>query len=408
MGVVSGGRRYRVLGTLGRGGFGTVYKAELQGEGGFTKTVALKVLNPEVSGIDEVARRLRDEARVLGLIHHRAIVQVDALVRLDGRWAVVMECVDGVDLKQVRRRGALPLGVAAEIVGEVASALHQAWVQPGPDGEPLRMLHRDIKPSNLQLTANGEVKVLDFGTARANFAAREAKTRSLAFGTIDYMAPERLEFTDLPAGDVYALGVVFFELLTGESLGRTSAIPVRHEAFEDNAAQRLREAGIDGEGHALVMAMLAYDPEARPDARTVGQACRILRQHDQEIWLADWSAAVVPGLLQEQGGLVEDDYTGMVLMEEPSAGYGADPETSGLSEALRASGVAPGPSGSTPVAPPATWAYPPPPGRAPEPPPSREAKAAWLLPAALVGFLGVGLLGVGLVVGLGWLNKGPA
>ena len=90
MGVVSGGRRYRVLGTLGRGGFGTVYKAELQGEGGFTKTVALKVLNPEVSGIDEVARRLRDEARVLGLIHHRAIVQVDALVRLDGRWAVVM------------------------------------------------------------------------------------------------------------------------------------------------------------------------------------------------------------------------------------------------------------------------------------------------------------------------------
>ena len=212
-------RRYNILGTLGKGGFGTVYKAQLHGSAGFTKIVALKVLNAEVAGKEEFARRARDEARVLGLVRHRAIVQVDGLVVLQGHWVVVMEYVSGVDLKRLMQAGSVPPGVALEIIEEVAQALDAAYRQPGPEGKPLGLLHRDIKPSNLRITERGEVKVLDFGTARANFQSREAQTQALTFGTVGYMAPERMDFEDLPAGDVYALGVVLYELLIGEDAG---------------------------------------------------------------------------------------------------------------------------------------------------------------------------------------------
>ena len=152
-------RRYEVLGVLGRGGFGTVYRAQLLGQGGFRKAVALKVLNPDMTGVAEVASRLRDEARILGLVRHRALVQVDGLVQLDGRWAVVMEYVPGVDLRVLLRGGPVPVGPALEVAGEVAGALNAAYSAKGPDGSPLRLLHRDIKPGNVLVTAMGEVKV---------------------------------------------------------------------------------------------------------------------------------------------------------------------------------------------------------------------------------------------------------
>ena len=106
---MSEGRRYQILGVIGKGGFGTVYKAQLLGEGGFKRTVALKVLNADMREMEDVASRLRDEARLLGLLRHRAILGVDGLVRLNGRWTVVMEFIDGADLGRVTRTSLLPL-----------------------------------------------------------------------------------------------------------------------------------------------------------------------------------------------------------------------------------------------------------------------------------------------------------
>ncbi|MBK9649370.1 MAG: serine/threonine protein kinase [Deltaproteobacteria bacterium] len=195
-------RRYNILGTLGKGGFGTVYKAQLKAAPG-SRIVALRCSTPRSPG-KRFARRARRRARVLGLVRHRAIVQVDGLVVLQGHWVVVMEYVSGVDLKRLMQAGPVPPGVALEIIEEVAQALDAAYRQPGPEGKPLGLLHRDIKPSNLRITERGEVKVLDFGTARANFQSREAQTQALTFGTVGYMAPERMDFEDLPAGDVPA------------------------------------------------------------------------------------------------------------------------------------------------------------------------------------------------------------
>lgn len=235
-------RRYEVLEALGTGGFGTVYRARYQGEGGFSQMVALKVLNPEMAKIDEVASRLRDEARVLGLVRHRAIVQVHRLVQFDDSWTVVMELVEGADLGLVLKAGVIvPVGPMLEIMAEVAAALHVAWTTTGPDGRPLHLLHRDIKPSNIQVTSVGEVKVLDFGIARADFDEREAMTKKLAFGSTEYMAPERLDLMDGPASDVYSLGSVAYELLTRTQFGRTSATRERHEPRLKRNLARLRE-----------------------------------------------------------------------------------------------------------------------------------------------------------------------
>jgi serine/threonine-protein kinase len=88
----------------------------------------------------------------------------------------------------------------------------------------MHLIHRDIKPPNLLLTAAGETKVLDFGIARADFGGREAQTKSVLYGSVGYMAPERMEFEELPAGDVYALGTVLFELLDGQPLGKGSTV----------------------------------------------------------------------------------------------------------------------------------------------------------------------------------------
>jgi len=316
-----GGRKYKVLGTIGRGGFGTVYRAELVGEGGFSKVVALKVLNRDVSDIEEVAERMRDEARVLGLVHHRAIVHVDGLLQVDGRWTIVMEWVNGVDLKRILEEGPVPPGPALEIVTEVASALRAAREQPGPDGRPLHLLHRDIKPSNLHLTPAGEVKVLDFGTARADFASREAKTEMVAFGTLDYMSPERLMFEDVPAGDIYALGAVLYEMLIDEPLGRTNPSPTRHKEVRQAAAERLAKAGVHEGAISLVREMIAYEPEDRPALREVEQRCRDLRVVCGGPWLSDWAAEMVPEVRARLADAEDTELAGVVLEEGSSTHY---------------------------------------------------------------------------------------
>ena len=118
-----GGRRYEILGPLGKGGFGTVYKARYLGEGGFEKLVAVKILNAEKADVEELASRLRDEARMLGKLRHRAIVGVDRLTQLAGRWAVIMEYVQGVSLEAVLKLGRGRAGVALDITSAVASGL---------------------------------------------------------------------------------------------------------------------------------------------------------------------------------------------------------------------------------------------------------------------------------------------
>lgn len=314
---VNAGRRYRVLETVGRGGFGTIYRVEMHADGDFTKIVALKVLNQDVAEVSEMAQRLRDEARMLAQVRHRAIVQVDGLLRVQGRWAVVMEFIEGADLKQVlRAHGRIPAGPALEVTAEVAGALDVAYNRPGLDGRRLCLLHRDVKPSNLHLTLAGEVKLLDFGIARAEFAGREAESSAHWLGSRAYAAPERLDDVEGPEGDVYSLGVVLAECLTGVVVGQTGT-PARHAA-------RLAEvmAGLSSQPEGsreglsrLLSAMLALEPEGRPTAREVERRCRSLLIGARQAPLRDWCEEVLPALIGARCTLPDDALCGTTLIE---------------------------------------------------------------------------------------------
>ena len=283
-------RQYRILGVLGMGGFGKVYRARLEDDAGFSKDVAIKLLSAE-DVPDTVLERFRDEARILGLLRHRAVVGVEPPTRLGSRWAVVMEYVDGVSADHlVKEFGKLPVRVVVEIISEVARALDAVYRQPGPDGEPLMLLHRDIKPANIQVTPSGEVKILDFGIAKAEFSNREAKTTQHIGGTPGFIAPERLEGIEEASGDIFSLGVTLELLLTGKRPRFSRLMSGRDSGSDDVTDMRPKDQDV-----ALIKALaLAYemrdqDHEARPNARAVERACDELLRESGGMSLRDWA-----------------------------------------------------------------------------------------------------------------------
>jgi serine/threonine protein kinase len=301
------GKRYRILETIGKGAFGTVYRAEVLGAGDFKKQVALKVLDYKGDAPDEIALRFRDEARILGLIRHRAVVAVDSLAELETGWAVVMEYVDGVDLTSVIKYGLPPARVVIAIVEEVSSALHSAWSTVNEKtGESLRLVHRDIKPANIRITAQGEVKVLDFGVARAEFETREAHTQAMRFGSLRYMAPESFDGIEGHPTDVFALGVVMAELLAGKRLEEPPKNPERYDAFVEmvREAAKARLAPDLPSDHlgrvlGLVCGMIAFEPEERPSARRIERTCRELGGSLPGPTLRDWAEDYIPALVEK-------------------------------------------------------------------------------------------------------------
>ncbi|MFN7143359.1 MAG: protein kinase domain-containing protein, partial [Myxococcota bacterium] len=313
---MNGARSYRISELLGRGSFGSVYLADTVGTG-IQRPVAIKVLRPEQAAVPGLLERLRDEARMLSMIRHRAIVRVDDLVELDGHWSMVMEYVEGCDVAALLQDGPLPPRVALAIAEEVANALHVAATQAGPDGRPLRLVHRDVKPGNIRVTAQGEVKLLDFGVARADFASREAVGTNAVFGTPIYMAPERYRGEDTHAGDVYALGVTLFEMLAGEPPGLGPMEPDRVPPGIKLAPawKQIRDTSVPLRD--LVATMLAADPAERPPARDCARALARIRGQIGGMTLEDWAERVVPPALRARRR-TEDGRVGTVLAERPS------------------------------------------------------------------------------------------
>lgn len=313
-------RSYRILEVLGTGGFGTVYRAEMSTSAGLVREVALKVLRPDAAS-EESTKRLRDEARMLSALQCAGIVRVDDLMQLDGRWTMVMELVDGVDLDVlIEAHGALPARVALGVIQSSASALWQVYTAQGPSGAPLSLLHRDVKPANLLLCRDGRVKMLDFGVARAELEEREAMTQAaIVMGSLPYLAPERYTFDDSHAGDVYALGCVLFELLMGRRFGRTRAREEGHVAKLREGLHALWDPTPEGYREELLGLLgqcMAYDADMRPTADELAQRAAEIERKLPGPTMAQWARAHVPPLL-DQRSAEPDALVGQVLTEHP-------------------------------------------------------------------------------------------
>ena len=318
-------RRFRFIKEIAEGGFGKVYLAEQLSADGFSRIVALKLLHAKWSSHDEIVMRTRDEARLLGLIRHQHIVRVEDLTSIDGKCAIVMEYLEGVDLKAMmgflRDQGMLfPRAALFEIMIGVAGALDAAYNgRPLQGGDPLNVIHRDIKPSNIFVTVNSAIKVLDFGTARANFAEREAKTQALAFGSQGYMAPERM----LGEEDVFSLGISLYECLTSENFGR---IPPRPNKFAAKMEERVASIPLEGDAdwceqvRETLRSMMAYEPDDRPSAKQLVESFEVLAQNAEDMAFRRFCRTLVTEAKSVQPEMdTGDPLTGTVISEDRSS-----------------------------------------------------------------------------------------
>jgi serine/threonine-protein kinase len=206
---------YKVLRRLGQGGMADVFLAQAFGAAGFEKQVCLKVLLPEWQGNAELERLLIEEGRLGGRLSHPNLVQVHDLNVSQGSYYLRMDFVDGADLGALLRAGRPPRAVALFIASEVALALDYLHHFAGEDRRPLGLVHRDVSPSNILCSRHGEVKLGDFGIAKATLLA--ANTRGgVRKGKYAYMAPEQIDGAPLTAqADQFGLGVTLIELLCG-------------------------------------------------------------------------------------------------------------------------------------------------------------------------------------------------
>ncbi len=210
--------QFEIVELLGKGGMGAVYKAR---QPKLDRYVALKILPPEVGKDPAFAERFTREARALAKLNHPSIVAVYEFGEADGLYYFVMEYVDGANLRQSLAAGGLTPPEALAIVPQICDALQFAHDEG--------VVHRDIKPENILIDKRGRVKIADFGLAKLLGADAEDSSVEKPFtltgtreivGTLHYMAPEQLQGSSAVdhRADIYSLGVVFYEMLTGELL----------------------------------------------------------------------------------------------------------------------------------------------------------------------------------------------
>src|ERR1700760_258434 len=216
-------QRYRVVEKLESGGMAEVFRAESEGLQGFKKQVAIKRVLPQLSSKKKFISMFLDEARLSAQLSHSNCVQVFDIGVGDSAFFIVMEFVDGANLKTIiehlKKAGRdFPVEAAVYLALEICKGLAYAHELTDTNGVPLHIVHRDMSPPNVLVTKHGEVKIVDFGLAKAN-SQLEKSEPGIIKGKFSYLSPEAAQGLAVHAKtDIFAVGIILWELLAGRRL----------------------------------------------------------------------------------------------------------------------------------------------------------------------------------------------
>jgi len=254
--------RYRLMCLLGEGGMAKVYRAVLSGPMGFEKEVALKRLDPRLTADERMVRGLINEARLGGQLRHKNIVEIYEFNQVNSNYYMAMEYVDGWTLDTVvesvrNARTSFPPSVVVEILAGVCKGLDYAHKLQSKDGKALNLVHRDLKPGNIIVSRGGDVKVLDFGIAKADTNLYKTTAADVTKGTPVYMSPEQVTGDPLDArSDLFSLGSIMVELITLD-------VP-----FKGDNLLAIMHAVLNADSRAAIAQVEVKFPELVPVVRT--------------------------------------------------------------------------------------------------------------------------------------------
>jgi len=273
--------KYELLSLLAVGGTAEIYLARIGGEAGFEKFVVIKCLLDHLARESEFVDMFLDEARLGAQLDHSNIVQTLELGKHDGRYFLAMEYLAGMSLAMMynlageRLPEGMPLEQSLALCAQACAGLHYAHERTTPSGQALNIIHRDVSPQNLVVSFEGVLKLVDFGIAKA--AVRKTKTRTGTIkGKFAYMSPEQC--LDKPIDrrtDIFALGTVLHELVTGRRLFKRENTYDTYQAIVSGKVPRPSEVNplLDKPIDDLVMRALAYQPDERYEsAEAFGEA----------------------------------------------------------------------------------------------------------------------------------------
>ena len=294
--------RYVLTQKIAMGGMAEIFRAKSLGAEGFEKVVVIKRILPHFSEDEGFVTMFKDEARVAAHLSHANVVQIFDFDEAEGLFYIAMEYVEGQDLKRVLDQGAkkaqpLSIAQAVHIIIEAALGLHYAHTRV-VDGAPLNIVHRDVSPHNIMVSFSGEVKIMDFGIAKA--ASRSTKTRvGTVKGKCAYMSPEQARGKPLDArSDLFALGVCLWEMLTGKRLfvGESDFETLNNVLKAEVPAPSELNPDVPKELDAIVLKALSREREDR-QADCAAFAGELRRWYYSSV--ADPDAASLKGYMHE-------------------------------------------------------------------------------------------------------------
>src|SRR5688572_14815774 len=275
--------KYYLLERIGAGGMAEVFRAVAMGPEGFQRPLVIKRMLPHLSQDRTFVEMFIDEAKLCGLLSHPNLVQIFEFGSVDDSFFIAMEHVQGetllaVEVKLAQAGRLAPVGASLEIVRQVCLGLHYAHSLQSSTGQPLGIVHRDVSPANLMLTYHGGVKILDFGIARVAEGLRETRTQAGTMkGKVSYMSPEQIRMEPIDGrADVFAVGIVLHELLTGRRLFRSTNEYTRARMVLDSVVPLPSSINPDVTGAVDGIVMRALDRTVDARYQDAGQAAAAL------------------------------------------------------------------------------------------------------------------------------------